>query len=463
MDFSEINFWVVLISGLFIIRIIRMLLRDLRGLQKILLLLLSLILLGMASWETLLMFLFVSLSAYGGCRHGMHLNIRGRKWLLACMIPVILSPLFFYKYAYFFSAHVISVPWDCMRDLLIPIGISFYSFQVIGFCVDTLMRREPLPSLINYLNFCSFFPQIVAGPIERRKDLLPQLSSVSLALQTRNLNIGIRYIILGLFFKMVMADNLACAFVPNYQGQCAWMLWVQNLIFAFRIYFDFAGYSLSAYGLARCWGITLRFNFLSPYTATNIREFWRRWHTSLMQWFRDYIYLPLGGSRTKFRMLNILTVFAISGLWHGAGWNFVLWGALCGISVVLYRVFQRTGISLPPFLGWVLTFSLMLFMWMFFYDSHAENLSRHLQLLIQPGAYSLAALVRDLKGLHGQGLLALLFVPLSFLMLYIEHLSWKRKGRPYALFLSVPACSVLVFALITLEANRGVMFIYFAF
>ncbi|MGN0829578.1 MAG: MBOAT family O-acyltransferase [Akkermansia sp.] len=463
MNFSEINFWFILLSGLFVIRILSMLPWNIRGGHRMLLLSLSLLLLGLASWETLLIFLFVALSAYGACLYGRRLCLSGRKWLLACMIPVILSPLFFYKYAYFFSTQLFAVPPNGMRELVIPIGISFYSFQVIGFCVDTLMRHEPLPSLLNYLNFCSFFPQIVAGPIERRKDLLPQIRSVALVFHARNVNVGIRYIVLGLFFKMVMADNLACALIPNYQGQCAWMLWTQNLIFTFRIYFDFAGYSLTAYGLARCLGITLRFNFLSPYTATNIREFWRRWHTSLMQWFRDYIYLPSGGSRTRFWMLNILMVFTVSGLWHGAGWNFVLWGVLCGIAMVLYRLVQHTDISLPPFLGWVLTFSLMIFLWMFFYDSHAEALSRHLQLLITPEAYSLTEWIRELKGLHGQGLLTLLFVPLSFLIIYIEHLSRRTKGRPYALFLSAPACSILVFGLITLEANEGGMFMYFSF
>ena len=466
MDFSKLSFWLILLGALPVWAVGRAMLPEKAGVhfRKFFLLALSLFLLGFTSLPTLGIFLTVALTAYAACRGGARLrSALGRRVLLGGLIPLLLLPLLYYKYAYFLGQSVLGAEWDTLRGLIIPVGISFYTFQIIGFCIDTLSKGEKVPPFIDYMNFCAFFPQIVAGPIERRADLLPQVSAPSLRLCAADLNVGLRYIVLGLFFKMALADNLALAFVPGYRGGNALMVWLNNLLFTFRIYFDFGGYAMTAYGIARCLGITLRLNFLSPYTATNIGDFWRRWHTSLMQWFRDYIYIPLGGGRTRLWAVNVLLVFLVSGLWHGAGWNFLMWGGLSGLAVVGYRLFAKSGLHLWAPLGWGLTFGFMVFIWMFFYDTNAAVLQHHLTTLTSPSAYGIGEFVATLKALRIQGTLAIAFIPLSFLVIAAEAFSLRRRGDAYALFLSTPVCALMVFLTVVLEASADSLFIYFSF
>lgn len=466
MDFSKLSFWLILFASLPLLAAGKALLPEnaQTRFRKLFLLVLSLFLLGFTSLPTLGIFLTVAFTAYAACCGGARLSSApGRRLLLGALIPVLLLPLVYYKYAYFLGHAVLGAEWDTLRGLIIPVGISFYTFQIIGFCVDTLLRGEKVPPFIDYMNFCAFFPQIVAGPIERRADLLPQVSAPSLRFCAADMNVGLRYIVLGLFFKMALADNLAIAFVPGYCGGNAFMVWLNNLLFTFRIYFDFGGYAMTAYGIARCLGITLRLNFLSPYTACNIADFWRRWHTSLMQWFRDYIYIPLGGGRTRLWAVNVLIVFLVSGLWHGAGWNFLIWGGLSGLALVGHRLFAKSGLRLWAPLGWLLTFGLMVFVWMFFYDTDAAVLQQNLTTLATPSAYGIGEFVATLKLLKIQGALAILFLPISFAVIGLEALSLRRRGDAYALLLASPTCGLLVFLLITLEAASESLFIYFSF
>lgn len=466
MDFSRLSFWLILLGALPVSAVGGALLSEEAGrrFKKIFLLLLSLFLLGFTSLPTLGIFLAVALTAYAVCCVGARMSSAlGRRVVLGGLIPVLLLPLLYYKYAYFLGHAVLGADWDALRAVVIPVGISFYTFQIIGFCVDTLGRGAAVPPFADYMNFCAFFPQIVAGPIERRDDLLPQVSAPALRFAAADINIGLRYIILGLFFKMVLADNLAMGFLPAYRGGSAWMLWMNNLLFSFRIYFDFGGYAMTAYGIARCLGITLRLNFLSPYTACHIGEFWRRWHTSLMQWFRDYIYIPLGGGRTRLWAVNVMLVFLVSGLWHGAGWNFLMWGALSGLAVAGHRLFAALGGRLPSFLGWALTCLFMVWVWMFFYDTDAALLREHVLLLADVQAYGLGTWVQELMALKVQGAVAVVFLLLSAAVVGAEALSARLTGAPYALLLSAPACGVMVFLLVALEAARDTLFIYFAF
>lgn len=467
MDFSTLNFWLSLAPALLVLLAGNGLWRRrpdrLRRFHKAWLLLVSLLLLGLASLQTLCIFLSVMLAAYAGCRLGCRLEERGRRILLAALLPLLLLPLLYYKYAYFLGCEVLGREWETLKDLVIPIGISFYTFQIIGFCIDTLLRCKPVPPFVDYMNFGSFFPQIVAGPIERRDDLLPQVQQPALGLRLEGWKEGLPYVVLGLFFKLALADNLAQVFWRQYTGPCAYIVWINNLLFTFRIYFDFAGYGLTAFGLARCLGIQLRMNFLSPYTAGNITEFWRRWHTSLTLWFRDYIYFPLGGSRTKRWALNILLVFLISGLWHGAGWNFLIWGGIAGVAMVVHRVFRKAGWHVPGMLGWVMTFGLMVLAWMFFYDTEATLLHCHLALIATPKAYDLRVLADSIIMSKSNGTLMVCILLLSFLVILAEYLSLRFLKDPYGLFLSPAGCGVMVF--LTVWLNPGVQnsFIYFAF
>lgn len=234
-------------------------------------------------------------------------------------------------------------------NILIPIGLSFYSFQAISFVIDTVVHKQPLPEFLNFMNFASFFPQIVAGPIERRENLLPQMESFRFQWNTTAIDQGMPWIVIGFFFKICLSDNLALYFDPSSTSN-PFSIWLNNIIFGLRIYYDFAGYSFVALGVAKCLGISLTLNFASPYLSTNPQEFWRRWHISLSTWFRDYVYLPMGGSRTKIWFLSIILVFVLSGIWHGAGWNFILWGFLWAIFLVIFHLCRRA--QLPHLLGW---------------------------------------------------------------------------------------------------------------
>lgn len=240
--------------------------------------------------------------------------------------------------------------------LLLPVGISFYTFQLSAYVIDCYKGRiAPTRSPLQFLTFVCFFPQLVAGPIERGADLMPQFErkrKFDDALATE----GMRLILWGLVKKVLIADN--CAFQADYCfANCTTLsaptLWLGALYFTFQIYCDFSGYCDIAVGTARLFGVRISANFLRPYFATSMPDFWRRWHVTLMQWFRDYVYIPLGGNRrgTARRELNTLAVFACSGLWHGAGWTYILWGLY---HAAIYRIPTRYLTFVAVLLGWVI-------------------------------------------------------------------------------------------------------------
>ncbi len=268
-----------------------------------------------------------------------------RAWLVASLL-FNLGILGFFKYFNFFAdslAHLGALlGWpvsETVRRIILPVGISFYTFQSLSYTVDVYRRQlRATPRLVDYLAFVAFFPQLVAGPIERASHLLPQVTTprsfdYDLARQ------GCRQILGGLFRKMVIADNLAPIVESAYANPAAMsglQLLGATVAFSFQIYCDFSGYSAIAIGTARLFGFRLMRNFACPYFSQSVAEFWRRWHISLSTWFRDYVYHPLGGSRAgqARRVLNVMLTFTISGLWHGASWNFVLWGGLNGLALV---------------------------------------------------------------------------------------------------------------------------------
>jgi alginate O-acetyltransferase complex protein AlgI len=268
-------------------------------------------------------------------------------------------------------------------DLLLPVGISFYTLQSIGYLVDVYRgETEPERHLGRFALFIAFFAKLAAGPIERADHLLPQFREPH-SLDTARLFGGLRLMLWGMFKKVVVADRLA-VYVNEVYGQpggyAGWTIVIATLFSAAHIYSDFSGYSDIAVGVARLFGLELIQNFRQPYLASSVSEFWRRWHISFSSWLRDYVYIPLGGSRvTRWRWgLNILIVFLVSGLWHGTDWTFVLWGALLGLYIILERLgkgtvdrvagalrLEHTGARRT--MGILLTFLLISFSWIFFY------------------------------------------------------------------------------------------------
>jgi alginate O-acetyltransferase complex protein AlgI len=293
-----------------------------------------------------------------------------RKALLATSLAFNLGLLGYFKYAGFF--HLASEP------LIVPIGISFYTFMTLGYTIDVYLGRgRPARSFLDYALYVTFFPHLVAGPIVRANELVPQFEQPRRA-SGPMLAWGLSLLVLGLFEKIVVADGLLApavdavygAHVPGTAGA-----WAGTIAFAGQIFCDFAGYSTCAIGVALCLGFSLPDNFRFPYAAIGFSDFWRRWHISLSSWFRDYLYIPLGGNRRgPLRThANLVAVMLIGGLWHGAAWTFVVWGALHG----LFLVGERIVVGLVPawsiwraplvrFVLGLLTFALVCIAWVFF-------------------------------------------------------------------------------------------------
>ncbi|MDQ6630641.1 MAG: MBOAT family protein [Verrucomicrobiota bacterium] len=466
MNFAELRFWEYLLSGLALLLGLRFIFARivptrLELFDKVGLLSLGLFLLLCVSWVTFAIFLAVAIGTYVGLYwiqkyHAEH----ARKYLLV-LIPIQLAPLFYYKYAHFIGNIVLGVHLDTLRNLVIPVGISFYTFQKVAFVVDTLVFRHPRPGFLNYMNFAGFFPQIVAGPIERRADLLPQMESFRFRWLPNEINEGITWMAVGFFFKCCLADNLANYFSRGLASN-PYFVWMTNLLFGLRIYYDFAGYSLIAVGIARCFGIRLTLNFLSPYCSTSIGEFWRRWHITLSQWFRDYLYVPLGGSRVRYWALNVALVFLVSGIWHGAGWNFLLWGALHGGFLIINRLLGR--LTLPNVLGWLGTMIASFYAWLCFYEVNTTALLAKMKLLLTPGAYRRQALMEALRawGTGDQMVVGGLLL-LTIATLIVEWLSVRRKNEPYYYLRRRWMPAVLIVLTIMLAPGKNNGFIYFAF
>lgn len=469
MNFAELRFWGYLAAALLLLVAVRPVALRCAGdhdqasclYDRTSILAIGLFLLGCVSPTTLGIFLFVCAVTYTGLSFFLRGTGAHRYAFLVVLVPLQLLPLLYYKYSHFLANGVLRADVPGLSELIIPVGLSFYTFQVVGFVVDTVIRKHPLPRFLDFMNFAGFFPQIVAGPIERRENLLPQMERFRFRWDPKAVDEGAAWIVIGLFFKVCLADNLSVHFDPRSTDN-PFLIWLNNIIFGFRIYYDFAGYSFIALGVARCLGIGLTLNFASPYVSGDAQEFWRRWHITLSTWFRDYVYLPLGGSRTKTWALSILIVFVVSGVWHGAGWNFILWGLLWGIFLLLFHAFKKWLIPRP--IGWALTLIGAFFAWLCFYETRTDVLLAKMATLLNLGGYSmqnLRALIPILE--PGNAFVLASFLLLACSVLLIEWLSLRKTGEPYAFFKKPAVLCTMVAMTVLLAPGEKNDFIYFAF
>lgn len=353
-------------------------------LQNLLLLICSYIFYGCWDIKCLLLIFATTLCSYT-CA------IICRKYTLWINVIVNIGILGMFKYYDFFATSFMTLMntsdethFIPILHLILPVGISFYTFQALGYTFDVYNKRlEPCRDFITYAAYISFFPQLVAGPIESAPRLLPQFNQKRTFTYAEGAE-GLRQILLGLFKKMVIADNCAesvDAIFGNYQAQSSCVLLIGALLFTFQIYGDFSGYSDIARGSARLFGIDLTQNFLSPYFSSSIREFWQRWHISLQSWFRCYIYIPLGGSRCSQRryFFNVLIVFGLSGLWHGAAWTFVVWGLY---HAALYILSTQIKISANNIASRLLTFLGVMIGWIVFRSDTISDACGYIQRML---------------------------------------------------------------------------------
>lgn len=268
-----------------------------------------------------------------------------------------------------------------LKNILLPLGISFFTFQQIAFLIDSYKAKSNiLPGFLNYCNFVTFFPQLIAGPIVLPEEMLPQFANKeNHKINGKNIFDGLFIFSLGLVKKVLIADSISVfsnaghtMYIEHFTAAEAWLI---SLSYTLQLYFDFSGYCDMAIGIAKMFNINLPINFNAPYRAKNFSEFWKRWHITLNRFLTQYLYIPLGGNRKgmKRTLVNILIVFFISGIWHGAGWTFIIWGVLHGIGVSIHRIWSKRGIKMPGFLAMFITFFFINILWVIF---RADNMSR---------------------------------------------------------------------------------------
>lgn len=302
-----------------------------------------------------------------------HYNKNINRIILFFGVMANLIPLFYFKYFDFFISSLngltgLELP---LRNIVLPIGISFFTFQGMSYILDLYMDKvEVQKKFINLALYVSLFPQLIAGPIIRYKDVNEQINYRNCTLN--KFVEGIRRFVIGLSKKTIIANNVGFVAdqifsnVPNENSIT--IAWIGIICYSLQIYFDFSGYSDMAIGLGKMFGFEFLENFNYPYISKSVTEFWRRWHISLSTWFRDYVYIPLGGNRTGNMYFNLIVVFLVTGLWHGAAWNFILWGLWHGIFLIIEKVLRNKNISfnLPKQIRWVLTMLVVVLGWVLF-------------------------------------------------------------------------------------------------
>jgi len=397
-----------------------------------------------------------------------------RRLVLAGSCLLGLGVLAFFKYGDFVIAQINAVlaPYGSpplpyySGSLILPIGLSFYIFQSLGYVIDVYRRDvEPVRSRLDHMLFVSFFPQLMAGPILRAGQFIPQLGNPPILPAARVA--GVYLVVLGLFQKVVIADNIAPLVNVVYDSPAAFTsldLWVASYGFAFQIFCDFAGYSSMAVGLAAFFGFIVPDNFRSPYLSQGFREFWTRWHITLSQWLRDYLYISLGGNRGG-RLLtyrNLLITMLLGGLWHGANWTFVVWGGMHGALLIAERIFGSAGRLLPPAL-WdnpvarlakiFIVFHLVCLTWVFFRASSFDNAGAILTGMLSFDGLPLSNAIAP-NAVYVFAALAFLLVQWAF-HIFDRSLALPKRFRP-------AAAGVMLAAIVILAGEQNA-FIYFQF
>ena len=457
-----------------------------RQTQNVFIVVASYVFYGWWAWRFLVLIFITTLLSY---LSGILIEkYRGKaKWICGTNIAINIGILCYYKYVNFFADNFetlinqfgYQLDWVTL-DVILPVGISFYTFQALSYTIDVYRRdTNATKDFIAFTSFISFFPQLVAGPIERSTNLLPQFLKPR-RFDYTNAVIGMRQILWGFFKKLIIADNcaqLANSIFDNYQDCNASLLLLGALFFTFQIYGDFSGYSDIAIGTGRLFGIKLMKNFNLPYFSRDIAEFWRRWHISLNKWFIDYVYIPLGGSRdTKTIVIrNILIVFCLSGLWHGANWTFVVWGLYNGIIIALLTLLnlnhKRSAIIsekrfFPPLKEFgqiIITFVLVVIGWIFF---RAEDLTQAVDYIANLCDSSIVSMpnFRDL---------GISFIKLTYTLFFIvllQLIDWIQRKQDFGLEISnvkyrpIRWSIYIIFLLIfSVFAGGQEAFIYFQF
>ncbi|MFQ5508398.1 MAG: MBOAT family O-acyltransferase [Leptospirillia bacterium] len=382
-----------------------------------------------------------------------------------------LAFLGYFKYTDFLIANVNQALATTLPELnlLLPLGISFFTFQQIAFLVDSHQGVVQERKFLNYMLFVTFFPQLVSGPIVHHKEMMPQFASLrNKVVDYRNITRGLFLFTLGLAKKVLVADTFARWAIAGFGKADSLTLlegWVTSLSYTFQLYFDFSAYMDMALGAALLFNIRLPFNFNSPYKSLSIQDFWRRWHITLSRFLRDYLYIPLGGNRRSEARtwINLLATFVLGGIWHGAGWTFIFWGFLHGLAAAIHRGWQRLGLSLPKPVAWALTFLFVNAAWVFF---RAETWADAMGVLGAMAGLGTPMQAGTLMPHTEATPWVLLLLPLALMVCLFAPNSHEITARFHpslgrALALGTAAGAIAIYVVV--DSTRVTEFIYFGF
>lgn len=426
------------------------------------------------SWEPkyAILILFTSLTTWI-CGLNISKNSNHKRLHLSICIVTNLLILFFFKYYNFVIDSICSIElfknlrlYIPYSEFLLPVGISFYTFQSIGYTIDVYRQEiKPEKDFLTYALFVSFFPQLVAGPIERAKNLLPQFHHRHY-FNGEEFTEGLKLMLWGFFMKLCIAGNVAPyvdAVYNNVSNHYSSSLILASVFFSFQIFCDFGGYSLIAIGTARCLGFRLMQNFNHPYLSTSVKDFWHRWHISLSSWFGSYVYIPLGGSRCNLikHCKNLMITMLASGIWHGANWTFIWWGGIHGIFLVIntlyLKIFGKNNF-IPKAINIITTWILVTWAWIFFRaNSLSDAFTVMKRIIFDHG-----------KFYKGEGYPSIILPLLMILILLIKEIKDEYKFKFSLIhhsnpWISIPSVALLIITiLLCAEFNSG-KFIYFQF
>lgn len=433
----------------------------------------SLIYYGYYDWRYLFIIIIsIMVNYYCGSIFGKSkLSNNMNKILLLFVIGFNLSLLGYYKYFGFFMENINSLTGLNFKiiKIALPLGISFFTFQQITYIIDSYRGYTKEYKFINYALFVTFFPQLIAGPIVHHKEMLPQFNDeTNKKINFDNIAKGIFIFSIGLFKKLIIADGFAY-FVnfgyANTESLNFYTGWIVVLSYTFQIYFDFSGYCDMAMGIGEMFNIKLPLNFNSPYKALNIQDFWRRWHITLGRFLTEYVYYPIGGNKKGIRRtyINLFLVFIISGIWHGAGWTFIIWGALHGLAIVLHRLWKNKGLKLNKYFAWIITFLFINITWIFFRANNLNEVSIVLAKIFDFGfIFENSLKVKEItKGYFGFGSTEFVYMLATFVILFFrnsyELLNNFKSSKRYLIF------TVIIFIASFFTLNRTSDFLYYNF
>lgn len=393
-----------------------------------------------------------------------------KKLFLTIAILANISLLGYFKYSDFFieNFNLATSSNIELLNLLLPLAISFFTFQQITYLVDSYRQETKEYDFLNYALFVTFFPQLIAGPIVHHKEMMPQFAHIRNKVKNyKNIAMGLFIFSIGLFKKVVIADTFAIWATQGFDGATTLNLfeaWGTSLSYTFQLYFDFSGYTDMAIGLALLFNIKLPINFNSPYKATNIQDFWQRWHMTLSRFLKEYVYIPLGGNRKgEFRThTNLMATFILGGIWHGAGWTFVFWGFLHGLALVIHRTWHKLGLKLWTWLAWLITFNFVNIAWVFFRAKEWDDALKVLSGMFGLGNIIFFDLSLGIKTWFDNVVLLLFIITAFIVTIGFKNSTWwlKNYKNNDAIIFTLLFMTAIIVAFVRIDAPD---FLYFDF